>query len=83
MKMNIWLLFASQFLYRFQLTIRQKSIKKHLMPNTLRRLTSLNLNVSFLDLENTNLDLFLIYTVYVCGIKVETTKKDCIQMQNK
>ena len=66
MRMNLWLVRASQFLQQFKLDIRHKPGKEHIIPDALSRLASTN--VSYTDPSYSEFDALFTYNTTLIEI---------------
>lgn len=76
MRMNVWLVRASQFLRQCsKLEIRHKPGKEHIVPNALSCLASANTNLPSLDQEYSELDALFTYTTTLVDIHPDLIKR--------
>ena len=66
MRLNLWLVTASQFLHQFRLDFRHKPNKEHIIPNALSRLASTNVGCT--NLFYSELDILFTYNTTLVKI---------------
>ncbi len=74
MRMNVWLIKASQFFCGFCWTVCHDSGKKHVMPDALSRLATVNVNLPP-DLNHSELDVLFVYTATLVQLSTFLLRK--------